>query len=80
MQCFECHGAGCRICKGEGWIELLGAGMVHPNVLRDVRHRPGRLHRLCLRHRHRAHRHAHASACRDMRLLFENDMRFLAQF
>ena len=34
VQCFECHGAGCRTCKGEGWIELLGAGMVHPNVLR----------------------------------------------
>ena len=33
VQCFECHGAGCRTCKGEGWIELLGAGMVHPKVL-----------------------------------------------
>ena len=34
VMCFNCHGAGCRMCKGEGWIELLGAGMVHPNVLR----------------------------------------------
>ena len=33
VQCFECQGAGCRVCKGEGWIELLGAGMVHPKVL-----------------------------------------------
>ena len=33
VQCFECRGAGCRVCKGEGWIEILGAGMVHPKVL-----------------------------------------------
>ena len=31
--CFQCHGKGCRMCKGEGYIELLGAGMVHPKVL-----------------------------------------------
>ena len=33
MQCFNCRGKGCSTCKGEGWIELLGAGMVHPKVL-----------------------------------------------
>ena len=35
VQCFECHGKGCRVCKGEGWIELLGAGMVHPQRARN---------------------------------------------
>lgn len=34
VMCFQCHGKGCRMCKGEGYIELLGAGMVHPKVLR----------------------------------------------
>ena len=33
VQCFNCHGEGCRLCKGEGWIEILGCGMVHPKVL-----------------------------------------------
>ena len=33
VMCFQCHGKGCRMCKGEGYIELLGAGMVHPKVL-----------------------------------------------
>ena len=33
VMCFQCHGKGCRLCKGEGYIELLGAGMVHPKVL-----------------------------------------------
>ena len=33
LQCFGCHGEGCRLCKGEGWIEILGCGMVHPKVL-----------------------------------------------
>ncbi|MBQ2444501.1 MAG: phenylalanine--tRNA ligase subunit alpha, partial [Clostridia bacterium] len=35
VQCFNCHGEGCRLCKGEGWIEILGCGMVHPDVLRN---------------------------------------------
>ncbi len=35
MQCFKCEGAGCSICKQTGWIEIMGAGMVHPNVLRN---------------------------------------------
>ena len=33
-QCYRCHGEGCPLCKGEGWIEILGCGMVHPNVLK----------------------------------------------
>ena len=33
VQCFACHGEGCSVCKGEGWIEVLGAGMIHPKVL-----------------------------------------------
>ena len=38
--CFACHGKGCRLCKGEGWIEILGCGMVHPKVLASCGHRP----------------------------------------
>lgn len=34
VTCFLCHGAGCRVCKGTGWMEVFGAGMIHPNVLR----------------------------------------------
>ena len=34
VECFKCHGEGCNLCKGSGWIELLGGGMVHPNVLK----------------------------------------------
>ncbi len=79
MQCFECQGAGCRVCKGEGWIEILGAGMVHPKVLEgcgiDTSVYSGfafgvGLERLTLRRFNIS----------DMRLLFENDMRFLNQF
>ena len=58
VQCHKCGGVGCPTCKGEGWIELLGAGMVHPKVLQMARHRPGGLLRLGLRHGPGAHRHA----------------------
>ena len=78
-QCFKCKGAGCPTCKGEGWIEILGAGMVHPNVLRncgiDTEVYTGfafgvGVERLTmLKHE-----------IEDMRLLFENNMRFLSQF
>ena len=77
--CFGCHGAGCRICKGEGWIELLGAGMVHPNVLEncgiDSKVYTGfafgvGLDRMTLMRYN----------INDLRLLFENDLRFLSQF
>ena len=79
VQCHKCGGAGCPTCKGEGWIELLGAGMVHPRVLEmsgiDPEVYSGwafgiGLERMALRRFKIA----------DMRLIFENDMRFLEQF
>ena len=79
VQCFECHGAGCRTCKGEGWIELLGAGMVHPNVLEgcgiDSKQYSGfafgiGVERMAMRR----------FSISDLRLIFENDVRFLSQF
>ncbi len=79
VMCFGCHGAGCRMCKGEGYIELLGAGMVHPKVLEgcgiDSSVYSGfafglGLERIVMRRYNIS----------DMRLLFRNDMRFLEQF
>ena len=79
MQCFECHGEGCRVCKGEGWIEVLGAGMVHPRVLAGCGIDPEEysgfafgvgLERLAMRR----------FSISDLRLMFENDVRFLRQF
>ena len=79
VQCFECHGRGCRVCKGEGWIEILGAGMVHPHVLEMSGIDPDvysgfafgiGLERLAMRR----------FAISDLRLLYENDIRFLNQF
>ena len=79
VMCFNCHGEGCRICKGEGYIELLGAGMVHPKVLEgcgiDSSVYSGfafglGLERIAMRHYNIG----------DMRLLYENDYRFLEQF
>lgn len=79
IQCFECGGKGCRVCKGEGWIELLGAGMVHPNVLEgcgiDSKVYSGFAFGMGLERM--AMRRFNIS---DMRLIFENDVRFLAQF
>lgn len=79
VQCFECGGKGCRVCKGEGWIELLGAGMVHPKVLEgcniDTSIYSGfafgmGVERMAMRR----------FSISDLRLIFENDMRFLSQF
>ena len=79
IQCHKCHGAGCPTCKGEGWIEVLGAGMVHPKVLEgcgiDSNVYSGwafgmGLERLALGH----------FKIGDLRLIFENDVRFLEQF
>ncbi len=79
VQCFECGGKGCRVCKGEGWIEVLGAGMVHPKVLEacgvDTEVYSGwafgmGVERLAMRRFNIS----------DMRLIFENDVRFLDQF
>lgn len=79
VSCFVCGGKGCRLCKGEGWIEVLGAGMVHPNVLRMCGIDPEEysgfafgmgIERIALLKYH----------IDDMRLLYENDIRFLSQF
>jgi len=78
-QCFKCRGKGCPMCKGEGWIELLGAGMVHPKVLRNCGIDPDvysgfafgiGLERMTMMRFNIS----------DLRLIFENDLRFLAQF
>src|ERR1700733_4020963 len=79
MSCVFCDGAGCRICKHTGWLEILGCGMVHPNVLKASGVDPERytgyafgagIDRLAmLRY-----------GVNDMRLFFENDLRFLEQF
>lgn len=77
--CFSCHGEGCRLCKGEGWIEILGCGMVHPKVLRncgiDANEYSGfafglGLERVAMRRYN----------INDLRLFYENDLRFLKQF
>ena len=79
VMCYSCYGKGCRLCKGEGYIELLGAGMVHPKVLEgcgiDSNVYSGfafglGLERIVMRRYN----------IQDMRLLFENDYRFLEQF
>jgi phenylalanyl-tRNA synthetase alpha chain len=79
FSCFKCKGSGCRICKNSGWIELGGSGMVHPNVLRIVGVDPQEysgfafglgIDRMV----------ALMYTLDDIRLLFENDVRFLEQF
>ena len=79
VSCFKCGGKGCRFCKGSGWIEILGCGMVHPNVLRMSNIDPEEysgftfgigLERIALL----------KYEIDDMRLLYENDIRFLKQF
>ena len=79
MSCFVCGGKGCRVCKGSGWIEILGCGMVHPNVLKvgniDTDKYNGfafgmGVERIAmLKH-----------GIEDIRLFYENDVRFLEQF
>ncbi len=79
VTCSECGGTGCRVCKGAGWIEILGAGMVHPNVLRaggiDPEEYTGFAFGIGL-DRLTTTRYKIS----DIRLLFENDLRFLEQF
>ena len=79
VMCFNCQGKGCRLCKGEGWIEILGCGMVHPNVLSICGIDPEEysgfafgmgLERLVMRRFN----------IDDLRLFYENDLRFLDQF
>ena len=77
--CFNCGGKGCSVCKGEGWIEILGCGMVHPKVLANCGIDPEEytgfafgigLERIAMG----------KYSINDLRLFFENDMRFLEQF
>ena len=79
VQCHKCGGKGCPTCKGEGWIEVLGAGMVHPKVLRNCGIDPDvysgfafgfGLERMAMGR----------FKISDLRLIFENDIRFLEQF
>ncbi|MCR4924740.1 MAG: phenylalanine--tRNA ligase subunit alpha [Clostridiales bacterium] len=79
VSCFRCGGKGCSFCKGEGWVEILGGGMVHPKVLKNGGIDPEEysgyafgvgLERLVL----------FRFNIDDMRLLYDNDMRFLSQF
>ena len=79
VSCFACGGKGCRICKGEGWIEILGAGMVHPFVLSNCGIDPEiysgfafgmGIERVAMKH----------YGIDDIRLFYENDERFLKQF
>jgi len=77
--CFLCGGDGCRVCKQSGWLEILGSGMVHPNVLRNVGYDPEAvtgwafgmgIERIAML----------KYGVDDIRLFFENDLRFLEQF
>ncbi|MDE6724535.1 MAG: phenylalanine--tRNA ligase subunit alpha [Ruminiclostridium sp.] len=79
LQCFKCGGKGCSLCKGEGWIEMLGSGVVHPQVLINCGIDPEEysgfafgigLERIAMMR----------YEIDDMRLLYENDLRFLKQF
>lgn len=79
LQCFKCGGTGCPLCKGEGWIEMLGSGMVHPQVLINCGIDPEEysgfafgigLERIAMMRYN----------IDDMRLLYESDSRFLSQF
>ena len=79
VSCFVCGGKGCKVCKGEGWIELLGCGEVHPNVLRNCGIDPDVYSGFAFGFG--VERIAMAKyGIEDMRLLFENDIRFLKQF
>ena len=79
VQCFHCHGEGCSLCKGEGWIEILGCGMVHPQVLLNCGIDPeeysgfafglGLERMVMIRY-----------GIDDLRLFYDNDVRFLKQF
>ena len=79
VSCFKCNGKGCNLCKQTGWIEILGSGMVHPNVLKQNGYDPDKysgfafgtgLDRLAM----------FKFGIPDIRLLYTNDIRFLNQF
>ncbi len=79
MGCVMCRGKGCRVCSQTGWLEILGSGMIHPEVFRHVNYDPEKysgfafgigVERMAMLH----------YGIDDIRLLFENDVRFLRQF
>ncbi|MEW6535751.1 MAG: phenylalanine--tRNA ligase subunit alpha [Candidatus Auribacterota bacterium] len=79
ISCFLCHGSGCRVCKYSGWLEILGAGMIHPEVLKSAHYDPEKyqgyafgmgIERITML----------LYGINDIRLFFENDIRFLSQF
>jgi phenylalanyl-tRNA synthetase alpha chain len=79
VRCFLCQGAGCRVCKQSGWLEILGSGMVHPQVLKNVGYDPEEVtgwafgmgvERVAML----------KYGIDDIRLFFDNDLRFLRQF
>ena len=79
VSCFVCKGLGCKVCKNTGFIELLGCGMVHPKVLKNVNINPDEfsgfafgmgLERIAMQ----------CFGINDIRLFYENDLRFLEQF
>lgn len=79
IQCVHCRGKGCRVCKKTGWIEVLGSGMVHPNVLRAVGHDPAKVSGFAIGmgvERLAMLRYG----VDDLRAFFDNDLRFLEQF
>jgi len=79
INCVFCGGSGCRVCKNTGWIEILGAGMIHPNVLRAVGCDPDQYQGFAFGIG--VERVAQLKlGVDDMRLFFENDLRFLNQF
>lgn len=79
VSCFVCKGKGCGVCKGEGWIEILGCGMVHPNVLTNCNINPKEYSGFAFGFG--VERIAMAKyGITDLRLLYENDVRFLKQF
>ncbi|MDQ3916409.1 MAG: phenylalanine--tRNA ligase subunit alpha [Actinomycetota bacterium] len=79
VECFVCRGSGCRVCKGEGWIELLGCGMVDPALFEWVGYDPERYSGFAFGLGvERAAALSHGVG--DIRALYENDVRFLAQF
>src|SRR5579864_4942142 len=79
ISCLLCGGAGCRVCKQSGWTEILGSGMIHPNVLRKVGYDPAEYQGFAFGMG--VERQALLKlGVDDMRLFFENDLRFLGQF
>jgi phenylalanyl-tRNA synthetase alpha chain len=79
VECIICNGVGCRVCKNTGWLEILGADMVDPNVFKNVGYDPEKvtgfafgmgIERIAML----------KYGISDIRLFFDNDMRFIEQF